>query len=326
MGIETILGVGSAISGLSKRAAAKKQGKAATAQADKEAALATRMYDESVTRLAPYESSGRNGLDAYLYELGLGPKPVVGATAPSVEQVITRYTSEAPRQGGSSWNIQDAVFGRSNDPNPPGGGGRTTSTTSYRVGSEQFKTAAEAEAYAKSKATGGTAYEGFDGNNRYRTTSSEFTADPGYQFRLKEGLDAVEGSAAARGGLYSGATMQALQTRGANEADQTYGDWYNRYTTEKNNYLGMLSGLAGNGQNAAANQNSNGQTYLQNVSSAGRVGTAGTIAGYQGQADAVSGTINDMAGIYGYFNKDDTANPMAAYSSSMRPQRNPRYA
>jgi hypothetical protein len=323
MGIETILGAGSLLSGLAKGSSAKKQAKAATAQAATETQLATRMYDESVTRLAPYEASGRNGLDAYLYELGLGPKPMVGATAPAIEQVITRSTSEAPRTGKSSWNIQDAVFGRSNDPNPPGGGGRTTSTTSYRVGSEQFKTAAEAEAYANSKRTGGTAYEGFDGDNRYRTTSAEFTADPGYQFRLSEGLNAVEGSAAARGGLYSGATMQAMQSRAANEADQTYGDWYNRYTTEKNNYLGMMSGLAGNGQNAAANQNSNGQAYLSNVSSAGRVGTAGQIAGYQGQADAVSGTINDMASIYGYFGKDQ--NPMGAYSGSTRPQRNPRY-
>jgi hypothetical protein len=205
--------------------------------------------------------------------------------------------------------------------------------TGYKVGNETFKTAAEAQAAAQKYTSGGTSSGGtggFDGaSNPYRTSSSEFTADPGYKFRLQEGLNAVEGSAAAAGGLYSGATMQALNTRAANEADQTYGDWYSRYTTEKNNYLGMLSGLASNGQNAASGQNAGGQAYTQNASSAGRVGLAGTMAGYQGQTNAVQGTINDMAGIYGYWGDQGANNPMSAYASSKntvtRPKANPFY-
>jgi len=42
----------------------------------------------------------------------------------------------------------------------------------------------------------------------------QFTADPGYAFRLSEGQKALERSAAARGGLLSGGTGKALQRFG----------------------------------------------------------------------------------------------------------------
>ena len=46
--------------------------------------------------------------------------------------------------------------------------------------------------------------------------------DPGYQFRLAEGLRALEGSAAPRGTLRSGATLQALMDYGQDAASQEY--------------------------------------------------------------------------------------------------------
>lgn len=67
-----------------------------------------------------------------------------------------------------------------------------------------------------------------------------FEGTDGYRFRLQEGLDAVEGSAAARGGLYSGATLQALQQRGQGLAAQDY-----------ENHLARLAGLASSGQGAS---------------------------------------------------------------------------
>jgi hypothetical protein len=57
---------------------------------------------------------------------------------------------------------------------------------------------------------------------------AKFQVDPGYQFRLSEGLKAVNAASAARGKLRSGDAAMALQARGEGLANQGYGDWYNR--------------------------------------------------------------------------------------------------
>jgi len=57
---------------------------------------------------------------------------------------------------------------------------------------------------------------------------SGFTTSPDYQFNLGENLKAVQNSAAARGGLYSGNTYKALQERGANVASGEFGNYVNR--------------------------------------------------------------------------------------------------
>jgi len=53
-------------------------------------------------------------------------------------------------------------------------------------------------------------------------TAAEAAADPSYQFRLQQGLDALERSGAARGISRTGATMKGLFDYGANSASQEY--------------------------------------------------------------------------------------------------------
>ena len=52
--------------------------------------------------------------------------------------------------------------------------------------------------------------------------------DPGYQFRLQQGQDALERSAAARGTLNTGGTLQGVMDYGQNLASQEYQNAYNR--------------------------------------------------------------------------------------------------
>lgn len=54
------------------------------------------------------------------------------------------------------------------------------------------------------------------------------TADPGYRFRLQQGLDAVQRSAAAGGKVLSGQTLKALNDYAQGTAAQGYQDAYNR--------------------------------------------------------------------------------------------------
>ena len=97
--------------------------------------------------------------------------------------------------------------------------------------------------------------------NYQRFGMNQFQADPGYAFRLSEGMKALERSAAARGGLLGGATGKALQRYGQEMGSQEYMNAFNRYQAERNAQLNPLQSLAGIGQTSA---NTLG-TYGQNM-------------------------------------------------------------
>lgn len=68
---------------------------------------------------------------------------------------------------------------------------------------------------------------------------SEWQRDPGYQWRMDEGIKARDRSAASKGMLLSGAQRKALDTWGQGLASEEYGNYFNR-----------LAQMAGAGQNA----------------------------------------------------------------------------
>jgi hypothetical protein len=81
--------------------------------------------------------------------------------------------------------------------------------------------------------------------------TQQFQADPGYAFRLSEGMKALDRSAAARGNLLSGATLRGAQRFGQDLASQEYMNAFNRYQAERAARLGPLQSLAGVGQTSA---------------------------------------------------------------------------
>lgn len=95
--------------------------------------------------------------------------------------------------------------------------------------------------------------------NYQRFGMNQFQADPGYAFRLSEGMKALERSAAARGGLLGGATGKALQRYGQEMGAQEYMNAFNRYQTERNAQLNPLQSLAGIGQTSANTLGAYGQ-------------------------------------------------------------------
>lgn len=116
------------------------------------------------------------------------------------------------------------------------------------------------------------------------TGQVDLTRDPGYAFRMSEGLKALERSAAARGGLMSGATGKALTRYGQEAASQEYQNAYNRALTEYNaakareaEEYNRLAGLAGVGGTTAQQIASAGQQYGANVANIG-MGQAQTAA------------------------------------------------
>lgn len=108
------------------------------------------------------------------------------------------------------------------------------------------------------------------------TGQVDLTRDPGYAFRLSEGLKGLERSAAARGGLMSGATGKALTRFGQEAASQEYQNAYNRALTEYNalrqresEEYNRLSGLAGTGGTTAQQIGVAGQQMASNVGNIG---------------------------------------------------------
>lgn len=79
---------------------------------------------------------------------------------------------------------------------------------------------------------------------------SAFYNSPDYQLAFNEGTQALEGSAAARGGLLSGATGRALTEYGQDRATSTFG-----------NYRNSINNIAGLGQQAASATSQAGQNY-----------------------------------------------------------------
>lgn len=68
---------------------------------------------------------------------------------------------------------------------------------------------------------------------QYNQPQFNFQADPGYQFRLDQGNQAIQNSMASRGKGLSGATLRALQRYGSGLASQEYGNAYNRYSDDR---------------------------------------------------------------------------------------------
>lgn len=121
---------------------------------------------------------------------------------------------------------------------------------------------------------------------------AQFQQDPGYAFRLGEGQKALERSAAARGGLLSGAAGKALTRYGQEMGSQEYQNAFNRYQAERAARLQPLQSLAGVGQTAAQQLGGAAGTYGTNVGNLMTGAGAAQAAGQIGAANALTGGLS----------------------------------
>ena len=135
---------------------------------------------------------------------------------------------------------------------------------------------------------------------------SDFQEDPGYQFRMQQGQQALERSAAARGGLLSGRAGKDMTSYAQGTASQEYGNAFNRFQTNRSSQLNPLQSLAGMSQTASGNMSNAAGAYGANVgnnltSTANTVGNnmMGTgnarASGYVGSANAWGGALGQAA-------------------------------
>jgi hypothetical protein len=126
----------------------------------------------------------------------------------------------------------------------------------------------------------------------------DFTADPGYAFRLNEGMKALNSQAAARGGLISGAALKAATNYGQQAGSQEYQNAYNRYQTNRNAQLNPLQSLMGAGQSGANQLTSAAGTLGQGLGQAAVAGGNAQAGGYINSANAINNALSQGMSSY----------------------------
>lgn len=140
-------------------------------------------------------------------------------------------------------------------------------------------------------------------------STADFTADPGYQFRLDQGQQALDRSAAARGGLLSGAAIKDANNYAQGQASQEWQAAYDRFNTNRAAKMNPLLSLAGSAQTAsgalgsaatgAANSGTAalgeyGATVGNNLTGAGNA----RASGYVGTANAINSGLSQGYNMY----------------------------
>jgi hypothetical protein len=126
---------------------------------------------------------------------------------------------------------------------------------------------------------------GYNGAPAQTAAGQQFTQDPGYQFKLKSGIDALDASASSRGMLRSGAQEKALVDYGQGVADQSYGDWYARQAALADTGAQAVQGVVNNKLSTAG-------AVAANTAQAG----ANKSGAVQGVAGLVAGGLNSILG------------------------------
>ena len=138
---------------------------------------------------------------------------------------------------------------------------------------------------------------GLNGQPAAQEALKGYTQSPYLAQLITDTQRGVDASSAARGGLFSGATAQAI----GNKTGQLYlGDY--------NNYLSRIGGLVDTGQNAAAQTGQFGANAAAGRSQAATAAGNASAGGWINAANGVNNALSQGASLYGaykggYFNQ-----------------------
>lgn len=130
---------------------------------------------------------------------------------------------------------------------------------------------------------------------------SSFSTSPDYSFSLGQGQDAINRSAAAKGGLLSGAAVKAGETYASGLADQNF-----------QQYVGNLQGLAGAGQTATNTTTAAGTNMANNNSNALVSAGNARASAYGSAGTTIGNSANTLAGNFMLYKYLNPATPASA--------------
>ncbi len=147
--------------------------------------------------------------------------------------------------------------------------------------------------------------------SQFSYNAGTFQQDPGYQFALQQGQQAIQRSAAAKGGEVSGGSLKDLAAYTTGMAAQDYGnayqraqgtyqqnysDAFNTYNSNQANTFNRLNSVVNTGLGANAAVAGTSENFANNASQiaigAGNAAAAGTV----GTANAINSGISGVSG------------------------------
>lgn len=253
--------LGGAIGSSGSKSAAKTQANAAAAASAQQGQANAQMRSD----LQPYRESGNLGNNALMAYLGLGGAP----SAPSASDFVTK-----PEIGKSG-----RFYGYSHD------------VGAYNAAVEEHKRQL-------------ADYEAIKASGNYGMLLDEFTGEdlqnePGYQFGLDQGNQALDRRAAAGGSYFSGQALKAAQRFGQDYAGTKFNEAFSRDNTTKSRVANFLTSVSQMGLNAATQtgmagiQTANNQA--QNTIGAGNTTASGQIGAANAWGNAFGGAANALS-------------------------------
>lgn len=225
----------------------------ASAERQKDRDIEQQRYDINRSDRAPFMGASRNALAQYLREMGLEyDVPRYGTQAtPAAVNPISNTLNQA-RTAADRKALRDYLLPQYTSTQPLGvgvgygwGEGDASSAPSVdEAGLEAAITAAlqnQAAQGVQGVQGGQVGQVGQVADNYATTAPTDVQLDPGYQFGLEQGQQALDRKTAQAGGRVSGAALKAAQRYGTDYATTGYGAAYNR----KQDRLTRLASLAG---------------------------------------------------------------------------------
>jgi hypothetical protein len=289
-----LAGVGAGASALSGNAAAKRAAQTSQQNTEANVGLAREIYGQNQQMLNPFMQRGNAAGNQLNALLGLGGGQPMQQT---------------PTQGGWSGPMMDGMMTAENMPmagmgTPMGAMGgdfagyvRSNPDLMAEFGRVGGQFGGDKNAYGQfhwnqygqneGRALPGAAQQGQAGQTPQQAAESAFDTfrnSTGYQFRLGEGLNAVNSAFSGIGGLQSGAAIKANNQFGQNFASNEFANYANMLGNQQAVGAGSASALAGVGQNFAGTVIGQNNFNAQNQMGAqlGQQNALGNVAGILG--------------------------------------------
>lgn len=129
-------------------------------------------------------------------------------------------------------------------------------------------------------------------------TGESLTSDPGYQFGLKEGINAINTGAASNGTLLSGKRLRDLAQFGQDYAGTKFNEAFQRNLAERSNRYNELAGIAGTGQTAAQSIGSYGANTASNIGNYATQAGNARAAALTNWGNSVNNTLGNIGNLY----------------------------
>ena len=257
----------SLIAGNASKGAASTQ----AAGADAATALQSQIYNQNRTDRLPWLKTGQTANDELAYLMGLSPSnPNSASSNPFDGQQLVTSVGGVPTVNSQLYASSpeykaawDQILAQHQSTYGTGYTQKSDLNSLNNALTAKLQPVIDAQ---KAQATTAAQNDPQYGSLAKPFSLSDFTADPGYQFRLDQGQKALERSAAAKGGLMSGAALKATTDFAQGTAAQEYQSAYDRYNTNQNNLYSRLSGLSNSGQGMANTGAQAGASYANNAS------------------------------------------------------------